>query len=116
MESLLSAARQFKTHTDDKETDRQTQRDSVTETDREANHKHTERRQTGQPPSNKQPHGLANLLKAKNCPGHQLAVRCSHMTINCFDICTGGPKLASHYKPDENEVKFVEMSEPCSAN
>ena len=27
-----------------------------------------------------------------------------------------GPKLASHYKPVENEVKFVELSEPCSAN
>ena len=27
-----------------------------------------------------------------------------------------GPKLASHYKPVKNEVKFVELSEPCSAN
>ena len=26
-----------------------------------------------------------------------------------------GPKLASHYKPVENEVKFVELPEPCSA-
>ena len=25
-----------------------------------------------------------------------------------------GPKLASYYKPVENEVKFVELSEPCS--
>ena len=24
-----------------------------------------------------------------------------------------GPKLASHYKPVENEVKFVELSELC---
>ena len=23
-----------------------------------------------------------------------------------------GPKLASHYKPVENEVKFIELSEP----
>ena len=27
-----------------------------------------------------------------------------------------GPKLASHYIPVENEVKFVELSEPFSAN
>ena len=27
-----------------------------------------------------------------------------------------GPNLASHYKPFENELKFVELSEPCSAN
>ena len=27
-----------------------------------------------------------------------------------------GPKLASHYKPVENEVKLVEVSVPCSAN
>ena len=27
-----------------------------------------------------------------------------------------GPKLESHYKPVENEVKFVELSEPYSAN
>ena len=27
-----------------------------------------------------------------------------------------GPKLASHYKPVENEVKLIELSEPCSAN
>ena len=27
-----------------------------------------------------------------------------------------GLKLASHYKPVENEAKFVELSEPCSAN
>ena len=27
-----------------------------------------------------------------------------------------GPTLASHYKPVEKEVKFVELSEPYSAN
>ena len=35
MESLQCAAKQFKVHTDDKETERQTQRDSETETDRQ---------------------------------------------------------------------------------
>ena len=38
-------------------------------------------------------------------------------TVCMLRVCRKfGPKLASHYKPDENEVQFVELSELCSAN
>ena len=36
--------------------------------------------------------------------------------VCCVSAAKFGPKLASHYKPVENEVKFVELYEPCSVN
>ena len=60
MESLLGAARQFKAHTDDKETDRQTQRDSVTETERQ----------------------ITNILKDSRQANHQATN--SHMDLQIY--------------------------------
>ena len=40
---------------------------------------------------------------------------CTTKALLCTQPSKFGPKLASHYKPFENEVKFG-LSEPCSAN
>ena len=38
------------------------------------------------------------------------------LTLHFQSCCKFRPKLASHYKPVENKIKFVALSKPCSVN